>query len=181
MCVPLIRPKVADLILRLYDRPLHPEFFDVLATQVASRHGYTLAARITRSGHVLSWSNGRVRLEEVTATADMELPAAGVRMSHDFRVNRNARHDAGNIRYRVSSQLEILPPEQFIHLHEELARDGKKKGLVYHGTTGSRLGPPPLGVLILQAVSAGLSATAFHTFPDELAIIKTQSLIEWGP
>jgi hypothetical protein len=35
-------------------------------------------------------------------------------------------------------------------------------------------------MIIVQAVKAGLSANAFHTFPDELAIVKTQSLIEWG-
>ena len=51
---------------------------------------------------------------------------------------------------------------------------------MFHCRSGNRLGLSPLGVVIVQAVPSGLSATAFHTFPDELALIKTQSLIEWA-
>jgi hypothetical protein len=80
----------------------------------------------------------------------------------------------------VSSQLEVLPPEQFAHVHEELALEGARKGMVFHCKAGNRLGLSPLGVVIVTAVPSGLSAAAFHTFPDEFSLIKTQSLIEWA-
>ena len=32
--------------------------------------------------------------------------------------------------------------------------------------------------MIVEALPACLSVSAFHTFPDEFALIKTQSLIE---
>jgi hypothetical protein len=180
MRAPLIRPKVTELVFRLYDRPLHPEFFEVLSDRTVTRDGYTLTARLTRSGHVLDWNDGRTHLEELTATARMELPRSGMRLAYDFQANRNERFNvAGRIRYRISSQLEVLPPEQFLHVHEELALDGARKGLVFHCKSENRLGPSPLGVVIVQAVSTGLSVVAFHTFPEELALIKTQSLIEW--
>jgi hypothetical protein len=180
MAGPLIRPKVAELVFRLYDRPLHPELFEVLSCRAIARDGYTLFVRLTRTGHVLAWTDGRVHLEEIIATGEMELPESGRRLGHDFDAGRNARCSlTGGVRYHVSSQMEQLPLEQFLHVHEELAADGEKKGLVFHCKTGNRLGPSPLGVVIVQTVSDGLSTTAFHTFPDELAIIKTQSLIEW--
>jgi hypothetical protein len=180
MAGPLIRPKVAELVFRLYDRPLHPELFEVLSCRMIARDGYTLFIRLTRTGHVLAWNDGRVHLEEIIATGEMELPESGRRLGYDFDAGRNARCMLpGGVRYHVSSQLEQLPFEQFQHVHEELVADGEKKGLVFHCKTGNRLGPSPLGVVIVQTVSDGLSATAFHTFPDELAIIKTQSLIEW--
>jgi hypothetical protein len=69
--------------------------------------------------------------------------------------------------------------EQFLHVHAELAADGERKGMVFHCKASNRLGPSPLGVVIVQAISGGLSTSAFHTFPDELTLIKTQSLIEW--
>lgn len=180
MEVPLIRPKVADLVFRLYSRALHPELFEVLSHRSIVRDGYTLIVRLTRTGHVLSWTNGRVHLEEATATAEMELPEFGRTLAHNFHSDRNAHHEfPGGIRYRVSSQLEVLPLEQFLHVHADLMADGKKKGLVFHGNAGNRIGPSPLGVVMVQKVSGGLSTAAFHTFPDELTLIKTQSLIEW--
>ena len=36
----------------------------------------------------------------------------------------------------------------------------------------------PLGVVIVEALPGCLSVAAFHTFPDEYAVVKTQSLIE---
>jgi hypothetical protein len=181
MGVPLVRPRVADVVFRLYGRPLHPELFDVLACRTVERDGYTLAVRLTRTGHLLGWTDGRVHLSEVTATADMELPESGRRLAHRFDGGQSGRSEfAGGVRYRVSTQVEVLPPEQFRHVHEELAADGTRKGLVFHCKAGNRLGLSPLGVVIVQAVSRGLSASAFHTFPDELAVLKTQSLIEWA-
>ncbi len=180
MEMPLIRPKVADLVFRLYNRPLHPELFEVLKSRSITKDGYTLIVRLTRTGHVLSWSDGSVHLEETTATEDMKLPEFGRRLGHNFQNDRNSQCEFPNgVRYRISSQLEVLPLEQFLHVHAELEADGTRKGLVFHCKSGNRIGPSPLGVVIVQTVSGGLSTAAFHTFPDELTLIKTQSLIEW--
>jgi len=180
MISPLIRPRIADVVFRLYGRPLHPELFDVLACRTVERDGYTLSVRLTRTGHLLGWTNGRIHLVELTATVDMELPEFGRRLGHKFDGGQSSKSEfAGGVRYQVSSQVEVLQPEQFLHVHEELAADGARKGLVFHCKTGNRLGLAPLGVVIVQSLPTGLSASAFHTFPDELAILKTQSLIEW--
>ena len=49
---------------------------------------------------------------------------------------------------------------------------------MYHCKTNNRVGLSPLGVVIAEALPHSLSVTAFHTFPDEFAVLKTQSLIE---
>ena len=85
---------------------------------------------------------------------------------------------AADVLYQVSSHLEVLPPEQFVHVHEELLADGLRKGLVSHFRPHNRLGLSPLGIVIVEALPRCLSVAAFHTFPDEFAIVKTQSLIE---
>ena len=91
MGLPFVRPRVAELLFRLYDRPLHPELFDVLVARTVKRDGYTLSVRLTRTGHALGWTDGRVHLEEVTATAEMELPETGRRLGHGFDGNWGGR------------------------------------------------------------------------------------------
>src|SRR5262245_2898551 len=101
---PLVRPRVADVVFRLYGRPLHPELFDVLAGRTVARDGYTLAVRLTRTGHLLGWTDGRVHLTELIVTADMELPESGRRLGHKFDGGRSGRTDlGGGVRYQVSS------------------------------------------------------------------------------
>jgi hypothetical protein len=107
-----VRPPVAELVFRLYDRPLHPELFDVLAARRVDRDGYRLCVAVTRAGHTLTWSCGAACVAEVTATADQELPAAGRRLGHRLGGGeRTGRCDpAPGVRYHVSSQVEVLPP-----------------------------------------------------------------------
>lgn len=179
MPVLFVRPPVADLIYRLYDRPLHPELFDALATRRADGPGYAVTVRLTPTGHALTWTDGAVTLCEVTAAAGQELPAAG-KLAHRFGGGRGGRCRVGDVRYQVSSHVEVLPAEQFAHVHEELRAEGAKKGFLCHFRPGNRLGLSPLGVVIAEVLPGGrgLSVRAFHTFPDELAVVKTQSLIE---
>jgi hypothetical protein len=109
----------------------------------------------------------------------MQLPDSGRCLGHRFDGGQSGKSRVGTVRYQVSSQVELLQPEQYLHVHEDLAADGARKGMVFHCKSGNRLGLSPLGVVIVQTVPRGLSTSAFHTFPDELAVIKTQSLIEW--
>ncbi len=180
MSGPYLRPRVDELVFRLFDRPVHPEFFDTLAVRRVDRAGYRVTVHITRTGHVLGWSDGRTHLAEVTATRDQELPAAGGRLAQRFRGERNARCDLfPGLRYQMNLQVETLPPELFLAFQEEILGDGRRKGFVYHLRTHNRLGVAPVGVVIAEALQDSLSVSAFHTFPDELTVIKTQSLIEW--
>jgi hypothetical protein len=178
MGVPFVRPRLAEVVFRLYDRPLHPELFDAVAAKSVVRDGRRLTVRLTRTGHVLGWTDGSVHLEEVTATADQELPEVGVRLAHRFDGGRCGRCEFGGVTYQTLAHVEVLDPEQFVHLHAELVTDGERKGLVYHCNRGNRVGLSPLGVVIVEALPRCLSVTAFHTFPDEFAVLKTQSLIE---
>jgi hypothetical protein len=174
-----VRPRVAELVFRLYERPLHPELFAAVAARRVEKNGIRVTVRITPTGHVLEWTDGSTTLTELTATSDVELPARGRRLGHRLGGGRGGRCDlAGRIRYQVSSQVEVLPPEQFVRAHEELRSDGARKGLVSHFRGGDRLGLSPLGVVVAEALPGGLAVSAFHTFPDEHAVVKTQSLIE---
>lgn len=175
----LVRPASATVSFRLYDRPLHPELFEAVAARAVARAGYRLTVRLTAAGHSLAFANGTVHLEELLCETGTDLPSAGERLAHTFAENRRARRAVGALRYQVETQAERLEAEAFAHLHAELLADGERKGLVFHCAAGNRIGLSPLGCVIAEELPRAVSVVAFHTFPDELTVLKTQSLIEW--
>ncbi len=177
---PIIRPRVAGLMFRVYDRPLHPELVETLAIRQVRRDGSVLTVRVTPTGHVLEWVKGSACVTEVTTTAGHELPETGVRLAHRFGSGeqRGRCTVADGVCYQVTTHAEVLPPEVYVHVHEELAADGARRGLLFHFRPHHRLGLTPLGFVTAEALPTGLSVAAFHTFPDEFTVVKTQSLIE---
>src|SRR3954466_8349292 len=133
MGVHFLRPPVRDLVFHLYGRSLHPELFDILAVRKIRREDYELTVRITRTGHVISWENPDVYLTEVTASADQLLPERRRLLHYRLRSEHNARLAcAHGVHYQVSFQVEVLPPEIFLHVHDEILADGGKRGLLHH-------------------------------------------------
>lgn len=179
MKVSFVRPRVADLYFSVFTRTLHPELFEVLATRRVSRGHRQLTVHITPSGHALTWICGSAQVTETITTTQLELPDFGRKIHSRLGDERRGRCTLEHgPRYQFSAHVEVLPPEVFLHHHEELRQEGESKGILYHFCTHNRLVLSPLGVVIAEALPEALSITAFHTFPDECAILKTQSLIE---
>jgi len=175
----IVRPRVSDLAFRTYDRVLHPELFASAATRRIAKPGYTLEVKIVPSGHVLEWCCKRGELTEWITSLDERLPEVGRRIAFPFQPERSGRCELPcGIEYQVCTQVEILPPEVFVHVHQELVEDGAKRGLLFHFQPHRRLGLSPLGFVAIEPLPRGLAVSSFHTFPDELTIVKTQSLIE---
>jgi hypothetical protein len=174
-----LRPRVANLVFQLYGRPLHPELFDILALRKIQREDYELTVRITRSGHVITWENPSVFLTEVTSTDDQPFPERRRLLSYRIRgEHSDSLACAHGIHYQMSFQVEVLPQEIFLHVHDEILADGGKRGLLYNFQPNHRLCLAPLGFITVEARAGCLILTTFHTFPDEHTIVKSQSLIE---
>jgi hypothetical protein len=173
------RPSVQEMFFCLFARPLHPELFETLACRRVERDDYALTVRITPAGHVLTWQTAGLHLAEVTASGAEPLPTHGSLLRHRFQGERNGSiQPRCGVSYRMCSQIEVLPPEIFVHVHEEILADGAKRGLLYHHAPHHRLALSPLGFVTVDACRGSLSVNAFHTFPTECAVLKTQSLIE---
>jgi Protein of unknown function DUF2617 len=179
MGVPLLRPRVCDLVFQLYGRPLHPELFDILAVRKIQRGDYELAVRITRTGHVITWENANVCLTEVAAAADQPLPESRRLLSYRLRGEHSGTLScAHGITYQTTFQVETLPPEIFLHVHGEILADGGKRGLLHNFQPHHRLALAPLGLISVESRAGCLFLSTFHTFPDEHTVVKSQSLIE---
>jgi hypothetical protein len=158
---------------------LHPELFDILAVRKIEREDYELCVRITRTGHIITWENRDLHLTEVTGSADQPLPESRRLLSHRLRgEHSDSVACAAGIHYQMSFQVEVVPTEIFLHVHDEILADGGKRGLLYNFQPNHRLSLAPLGFITAEARPGCLICTTFHTFPEENAIVKTQSLIE---
>jgi hypothetical protein len=179
MNVFVMRPRVSDLVFQLYGRPLHPELFDILAVRKIQREDYDLTVRITRTGHVISWQNRDVHLTEVAAAVEEPLPDRRRLLGYRLRGEHSGTVAcARGVQYQMSFQVEVLPPEIFLHVHDEILADGGKRGLLHHFQPNHRLAVAPLGYVSVEARVGCLFLSSFHTFPDEYAVVKSQSLIE---
>lgn len=175
----LCRPRVSDLLFCVYNRALHPELFEVLASHRVERAEFLLHMWVTRSGHVVTWTDGKHQLTEVVASQQDILPE-GWLVRLQLRGERVADVvGIHGVRYQASFQEERLAPEIFLHVQDEIVQDGQREGiLVQLGRGAGRLTLAPVSYVNPQARPGSLLVYAFHTFPDEYTIIKTQSLIE---
>jgi hypothetical protein len=179
MGVDFVRPRVSDLVFQLFGRPLHPELFDILAARKIRREQYELTVRITRTGHVITWGSADVCLTEVACAADQPLPENRRLLNYRMRGEHCGKLACGHgICYQMSFQVETLPPEIFAHVHDEILADGNKHGLLHNFQPTHRLALAPLGYVAVESRPNCLLLSAFHTFPAEHTIVKSQSLIE---
>ena len=82
------------------------------------------------------------------------------------------------MRYSVSCSLEFLNPTTFLRHHEELVGDCSCASLSALFASSNRFSPGPMSLLRTEVTRDSIFVYAFHTFPDQLAVVKTQSLFE---
>ena len=174
-----VRPKVAELVFQLYGRPLHPELFQVCQSRTIKRGDYEAKIDITTAGHVVTWRYAGLTLTEVANAAHHPLPQRRRLLSYKLKGNRNDRVDCrGGICYQVSFQLEPVDPEVFWTFQQELAADGEKRGMLHRFDSNGRLALGALSYVNVETRNKNLLVQAFHTFPEDCAIVKSQSMFE---
>lgn len=174
-----VRPKVAELAFQLYGRALHPELFEVFQARELQRADYSARVQITSAGHVVTWRYGGLTLAEVACSAQHPLPKKRRLMSHKLKGERSDRVECrGGIVYQASFQLEPVSPEVFWTFQEELAHDGERNGLFHSFESSGRMALGALSYINVETRSRSFLVQAFHTFPDDFAIVKSQTLFK---
>jgi hypothetical protein len=78
----------------------------------------------------------------------------------------------------MSFQLETVAPEIFWHFQQELTQEGARQGMLYQFDASGRLSIGALSYIHVETRSRTMLVQAFHTFPDDYAIVKSQSVFE---
>jgi hypothetical protein len=171
---------VSSLRFSLYNRPLHPELFDIYHDHQVIKDGYEAQIWVTGCTHVIGFYRDGESLVEVTAGADAMLPSRGLLMEMPFRGERD--HELlspRGVRYITSFQVETMSPRVFSRTHHDLARAGARRGLFVPFPMWMIRSPlTPFTYIDYQPKPNHLHVFTFHAFPEDLTVVKTQSIFE---
>jgi hypothetical protein len=174
-----LRPKAGELVFQVFARPLHPELVEARASRSIERGSYTASIAITEAGHVITWRQGTTTLTEVAAGATQPLPQKRRLLAHKIAAERSDRVQCRcGATYQTCFQVERVAAEIFWSFQEELVVSGGRRGLLHRFEAGSRMALGAVSWIDVETRPRSLLVQAFHTFPDDLAIVKTQSLFE---
>jgi len=174
-----VRPKIAELVFQLYGRAIHPELFETYESHVLERNGYRVQIDITSAGHVITWRYEGLTLTEVATSAHHPLPQTRRLMSYRLRGERTDQVECrGGARYQVCFQLDPVAPDVLWALQQELASDERRGGILHRFESSGRMAMGAVSYINLEARNHSLRIQAFHTFPDDCAVVKSQSLFE---
>ncbi|WP_435008459.1 DUF2617 family protein [Tundrisphaera lichenicola] len=175
----LSQSRVADLAFQVFGRTLHPDWFAVKAHRRVAVDGWLADIRIVEGGHAVTWRSGEVRLTEVLTGPSAALPEAGLLFHSPVRHERAAMiRPASGFEYQACLEVERIDPEVFDHLCDEMTRDAARDRLYHRWSDANRMAPPAISHVAFESRARGLLVHAFHSFPAERAIVRTQSLFE---
>jgi hypothetical protein len=72
--------------------------------------------------------------------------------------------------------LERLSPEAFGHLHQAFTNSPVVDGLLHQFQSSNRVNLAALSYMYIDTRVNSFRVQAVHTFPDDYAVLKTQSL-----
>ena len=171
-----VRPKVAELAFQLFGRALHPELFNIYKSTTVQRGDYQATLGITSAGHLVTWKYRGLTLTEVACSAQHPLHEKRRLLSFRLKGQRTDKVECrGGIIYQMNFQLEPVAPEVFWAFQAELSAHEEREGLLHTFDSSGRMALGALSYMHVETRQRSLKVQAFHTFPDDYAIVKTQS------
>ena len=178
MTVGYARPDVADMVIRVFERSVHPELFDTVCETRIQTAGDTATLRLGRSGHMIEYRTAQHTCVEVATSKFCEMPTLCRPVCRRLIGYRTHTVEAKGVRYHCSYQLETAPADIYLTLHQELESDARTATLAVAIPGASSASPDCLSLLKCDLLPEGLVVHAFHTFPENGAVLRIQSLFE---
>ncbi len=173
------RPKIAELVFKLYGRSLHPELFEIHESRTIQRGEYEADIQITSAGHLVSWRYGEITLTEIATAANHPLPARRRLISHRLKGERADQLECrGGIKYDVAFSLEPANAQRFLAYQKELTLQATRQGMLHQFDPNGRWEAGAISYINVEARDKIFRVQAFHTFPDDCAVLRIQSTFQ---
>lgn len=171
--------QTVDLHLFAFDRSLHPELFRHFADYRVQQGRYYADIWVIGLSHVVTVTCGQRILTELLARDSDVIPTRGV--ISRFRLKGERDHERRTPEgwgYMVSTQVETMDEALYKSVHFDLLRHSERRGWlhVYEGWGDGEL--TPFTYIDHEARDAEFHVHAFHAYPQEQTLVKTQSIIE---
>ncbi len=177
MTTSTIRPKVAQLTFQFFNRSLHPELFQVAKSHRIERDNFNASIDITHDGHVIRFSSGPTLLTEVAASIHQPLPKSRRLLLNPLSEKCAQTIECrGGISYKYEHELERVKPELFWMIQQQLGESAKSHELIQVFDSSGRMAIGGMSFIHVETRSHSLRIQAIHTFPDDLALVKIQSV-----
>jgi hypothetical protein len=180
METPQINIAVEELTFSLFQRPLHPELFQVYARRLLKTLKYEAEIWITGCTHVVSVYVDGVCLSEVVSGPGQLLPQRGLIERFQFRGPRSHKCTLSRgVSYMTDFQVEKMSPNLYKQSHTDLERFARNRGIFVKFPAMEVGGLQPFCYVDFEARQNELQIHTFSAYPDQVTMIKTQSLFDF--
>ena len=170
---------VSELNFSLFQRPLHPELFTVYARRHIKTEQYEATIWATGGAHVISLYTGDLCLTELISAPGQQLPRRGLIERFQFRGQRSHKCTLSRgLSYMTDFQVEKMSSNLYRQSHHDLERFAKNRGMFITFANLAVGGLEPFSYIDFEARRDELHVHAFHAYPEQVTIIKTQSLFD---
>lgn len=179
MSTSVTQQRSSEVSFYLYRRALHPELFHIFVNRHLESAKYQADIWIIGLGHVVTFQAGDTNVAEVTSTPHDLLTDRSLITQFRYRGERDYQHRFGDhLRYIFSSQVEDMSEHIFRTTYRDLTRMARKRGVFVPYKQWMVAGLEPFSYLDYEIRQNEFHLDAFHVFPGEWKIIRTQSIFE---
>ena len=180
MEAPKINVAVDQLSFSLFQRPLHPELFQIYANRKLKTEKYQADIWVTGCTHVVTVHTKDMSLAEVVSAPSQPLPQRGLVERFQFRGPRSHKCSLSKtLHYMTDFQVEKMSRNLYRQSHLDLDRFAKNRGIFVKYPKVETDGLHPFCYVDYEARQGELHIHTFAAYPEQLTMVKTQSLFSF--
>lgn len=171
---------LGELTFHLFDRPVHPELFNIYESLHFSQGDYEVTLWNTGGSHVISVFVGSHCVTELVCPPDQLLPKQGLVESFGFKGTKKFRHRSPQgLSYHFNAEVEAMSPNVYKHTYKEFKKMGRKRGLLVEFPQAAVDGVIPFSYLDFEARCNELHLYTYHALAQSRTVLKTQTLFDF--
>ena len=180
METPHINIAIDELTFSLFQRPLHPELFQIYSQRQLKTEKYEAIIWVTGCTHVISVFAGDSCLTEVVSAPGQMLPHRGLIERFQFRGPRSHKCTLSKgVSYMTDFQIEKMSSDLYRQSHTDLERFAKNRGVFVKFPKQEVGRLQPFCYVDFEARRTELHIHTFAAHPDQVTMVKTQSLFDF--
>ncbi len=177
---PQVNVAIDGLTFSLFQRPLHPELFNIYAKRELKTEKYQAQIWVTGCTHVATVFTGDVCLSEVVSIPNQVLPTRGLVERFQFRGPKTHKCTLSKgVSYMTDFQVEKMPASLYMQSQADLERFARTRGVLVKFPELESGGLVPFCYIDFEARPSELHVHTFAAYPEQVTIVKTQSLFDF--